>query len=131
MAYLKPPWFVRKIGNKIAQAFGAGGSSTLTVPGRRTGEPKTVPVIVVDVDGTRYLVSTRGESEWVRNIRAAGGGELKRKGTTERFSATEVPPDERPPILDAYRARAGRTVKSYFEKLPDPADHPTFRVTPG
>ena len=130
MAYLRPPFFVRKIGNNLAMWFGAGGSYTLVVPGRSTGTPQQIPVVPAELDGTKYLVSTRGESEWVRNLRAAGACELRRKRTTERFTAVEVPVGERGPIIDRYRATAGRTVTTYFTKLPDPADHPAFRLEP-
>jgi deazaflavin-dependent oxidoreductase (nitroreductase family) len=130
MAYLKPPWFTRKVFNPLAMRFGMGGSVTVVVPGRRTGEPQKIPVIPVDLDGSRYLVSTRGESEWVRNLRAAGGGELRSKRSVENFRATEVPAAERSPILAAYRKLAGRTVETYFSKLPDPGDHPVFRIEP-
>lgn len=83
-------------------------------------------MIPVEVGGARYLVCPRGETEWVKNLRAAGGvGELEPDG---RFSATEVPVGERAPILEHYREVAGAAVKGLFEKLPDPADHPVFRI---
>ena len=72
-------------------------------------------------------MSTRGESDWVKNLRAAGGGELRRKGQAEKVRAVELPVEERPPVIAAYRAKAGREVDTYFKKLPDPADHPVFR----
>ena len=130
MAYLKPPLFVRRVFNPLAMRFGIGGAITLVVPGRRTGHLQKVPVIPVDHDGARYLVSTRGEADWVRNLRAAGGkGELRSRATTEAFRATEVPVDERPPII-RLRPVAGQTADSYFAKLPDPVDHPVFRIEP-
>lgn len=128
MAYLKPPFFVRKIGNTLVMRFGAGGASTLSVAGRKTGALQDVPVIPFDHAGGRYLVSTRGESEWVRNLRVAGTCELRRKRDVQTWRATEVPVAEREPILAAYREKAGRTVTTYFTQLPDPADHPTFRL---
>ena len=94
------------------------------------GEPADIPVITVDVDGIRYLVSTRGESEWVRNVRANPTVTLATKVGTARFTATEVPVPQRDPVLTAYRAKAGKTVDGYFAKLPDPADHPVFSLTP-
>lgn len=132
MAYLRPPLLVRKVFNRVAMALGLAGSTVLAVPGRRTGEMQEIPVIPVDHDGSRYLVSTRGESEWVRNLRAAGGRvELRRRGRpAERYRAVEVPVDERGPVIEAYRAKAGRTVEAYWRKLPDPVDHPTFRLEP-
>lgn len=128
MAYLKPPFFAQRVFNPLAMRFGISGTRTLVVRRRRSGAAQRVPVIPVDHDGARYLVSTRGESQWVRNLRAAGRGELRGKGGTQAFRATEVPAAERPPILAAYRSTAGKTVTGYFKKLPDPTDHPTFRV---
>ena len=128
MAYLKPPIFVQRVFNPLAQRFGIGGAERLVVPGHRTGHPTTTPLIPVEHGGARYLVSTRGESEWVRNLRAAGGGELGRGGAAKHFLATEIPANERPQIIAAYRQKAGKTTETYFKKLPDAADHPIFRM---
>ncbi len=131
MAYLRPPAFQRKVFNSLAMRFGIGGSTAFTVAGRKSGKALSIPVIPVETGGGRYLVSTRGEAEWVRNLRAAAGKcELTRKGKTEKLQATEVPTGERGPILEAYRKVAGSVVKSYFAKLPDAADHPTFKIEP-
>ena len=126
MAYLKPNAFTRKVFNPIAMRMGIGGSTTLVVPRRRTGAPQRIPVIPVEHEGSRYIVSTRGESDWARNLRAAGRVELG----SRTLRATEVPVEERAPILEAYRKKAGRTVETYFKQLPDPADHPVFRLEP-
>ena len=128
MAYLKPGWITRKVFNPIAMKLGAFGTATLVVRGRASGEERIVPVIPIEVGGVRFVVSTRGESDWVRNVRAAGSVELRRKGGSEKLGAVELPVEERPPILTAYRAKAGREVETYFKKLPDPADHPVFRL---
>jgi deazaflavin-dependent oxidoreductase (nitroreductase family) len=129
MAYLRPGFFIRRIANPLASVFGA--ATTLAVRGRQSGEWKTVPVNVLDVDGERYLMAVRGETEWVRNLRAAGAGELRRRGKVEPFRATEVvDADERARIVGAYLDRYGRQVKAQFERLPDPADHPVFRIEP-
>jgi deazaflavin-dependent oxidoreductase (nitroreductase family) len=128
MAYLKPPAVTRRLANPLAMRLNGHGVATLTVVGRRTGVPRRVPVIPVDVDGSRYLVSPYGESEWVRNLRTAGKGELSRKGRTEGFQAVEVPVDQRGPVIARYREVAGRVVRSSFAKLPDARDHPVFRT---
>jgi deazaflavin-dependent oxidoreductase (nitroreductase family) len=131
MAYIKPPAFTQKVFNPLAMRFGISGSNMLSVRGRRSGEPRRVPVIPVEQGGARYLVSPRGETEWVRNLRAAGGhAELGKTGALQQIQATEVPADESGPILAAYQRKAGRMVAAFFAKLPDPADHPVFRVTP-
>jgi deazaflavin-dependent oxidoreductase (nitroreductase family) len=128
MAYIRPPWFVQKVFNPLAMMTGMSGAATLAIRGRTSGAVRKVPVIPVEVDGAKYIVSTRGESEWVRNLRAAGEAELTRKGQTERVRATEVPAAERGPIIEAYRKVAGKTVEPYWKSLPDAADHPVFRV---
>ena len=131
MAYLKPPVFVRHVFNPLAMRSGLGGSSTLVVARRRSGEEQRVPVIPVEHAGARYLVSTRGESDWVRNLRAAGGaGELRDRTGPQPFRATELPLQERAPIIAAYRSKAGKAVAGYWKKLPDPTDHPVFRIDP-
>jgi deazaflavin-dependent oxidoreductase (nitroreductase family) len=130
MAYLKPNSFVKNVFNPIAKKFGLSGTNELIVKRRKTGEEQSIPVIPVEHDGARYIVSTRGESDWVRNIRAAGGCEIRTKSGSEQFSVTEVPVAERSPIIASYRAKAGKTVDTYWDKLPDDADHPVFRIEP-
>jgi len=127
VAYLKPDFVTKSIANPLMRWLGV--KPTLAVRGRSSGEWRTVPVNVLDDDGARYLVAVRGETEWVRNLRAAGGGEIRRRGKTEPFRITEVPVADRPPIISAYRERWEREVKKIFEQLPDPTDHPVFRIT--
>jgi deazaflavin-dependent oxidoreductase (nitroreductase family) len=129
MAYLRPGFFLRRIANPLASLFGA--ATTLAVRGRQSGEWKAVPVNVLALDGERYVMAVRGETEWVRNLRAAGSGELRRRGKAEPFRAEEIrEPDDRARIVRAYLDRWGRQVKSVFDKLPDPGDHPVFRIEP-
>jgi hypothetical protein len=130
MAYLKPNVFTQKVFNPLAMRAAMGGSQALIVARRASGEPQRIPMIPVEHGGARYIVSTRGESDWVKNLRAAGGrGELVGKGEGgARFQATELPLAEREPVIAAYRAVAGRTVEAYWKKLPDAKDHPVFRI---
>ncbi|HET9200683.1 MAG TPA: nitroreductase/quinone reductase family protein [Dehalococcoidia bacterium] len=129
MVYLKPLWTTQKVFNPIAMRFGLSGVETLSVRKRRSGELEQVPVIPVEHEGSRYIVSPRGETDWVRNLRAAGGrGQLGRGDSVELFQATEVPVEERAGIIEIYRKKAGRTVESFWKTLPNPADHPTFRL---
>ena len=128
MAYLKPGAITRRIFNPLAMKLGFWNVETLVVPRRKSGEPQSVPVIPLEHEGARYVVSTRGESDWVRNLRAAGGGELRRKGEAQKVRVVELPVEERPPVIAAYRAKVGQEVDQYFKKLPDPADHPVFRL---
>lgn len=125
MAYLKPPWFTARVFNRVAMATGLSGTQTLTVT-RRSGGPQRIPVVVPEVDGVRYLVSTRGESDWVKNVRAYPNVEVN----GVRYVANEVPVEHRGRILAAYRPLAGKVVEGYWRKLPDDADHPVFALTP-
>jgi deazaflavin-dependent oxidoreductase (nitroreductase family) len=131
VSYLKPPAFTRRLANPLAMKLNARGVATLTLAGRRTGAARKVPVIPVEVSGSRYLVSPYGESDWVRNLRAAGQGELSRKGRSEAFRAVEIPVGQRGPVISRYREVAGRTLDSFFTKLPDARDHPVFQIDPG
>jgi hypothetical protein len=76
LAYLKPPGFTRRVVNPVASKLRLGGVEQLTVTGRRTGLPRHVPIIPVQVGSRRYLVAPYGVSDWVKNLRAAGQGEL-------------------------------------------------------
>ena len=67
-----------------------GPNVLLTVPGRKSGLPRTTPVALLEIDGRRWLVGTYGDVHWVRNLRAAGGGEIRRGSRTERVLAHEL-----------------------------------------
>jgi deazaflavin-dependent oxidoreductase (nitroreductase family) len=129
--YRKPPWWLKHIGNRFAPR-NAKLVAQLSVPGRASGQWRTTPVVVLEHDGERYLVAPGGQTEWARNLRAAGRGRLIRRAHVEQVIAEEVPPQDRPAVLAAYLSRYGRmpTVKAGFRALPDSADHPTFRLTP-
>lgn len=105
-----------------------GLAAILTVPGRRTGTPCHVTLIPWEVEGTWYLMSQYGVTDWVRNLRAAGRGELRRKGRSEAFNAIEVDGDERDRVLVAFSARTPKPFSRDFDQRPSAADHPTFRV---
>jgi deazaflavin-dependent oxidoreductase (nitroreductase family) len=125
--YVPSGFVMAHIVNPIVQRL--GGTLVLTVPGRQSGRPRTVPLgRPFDVDGVRYLVGGGGETQWVRNLRDAGRGTLRFHGATTPFHAVEIVGSERDQIVAAYRAKQGRTVDGFFRQLPDPADHPVFRV---
>jgi hypothetical protein len=130
MADLKPPTMVTKIFNKLAMHSTLWDVHTLEVARRNAADPQRVPVIPLEYEGSLFVVSTRGESDWVKNVRAAGVVRLGQKGNFTTYSATHVPADERPAILTAYRKKAGREVNGYWKRLPGDPDHPTFRLTP-
>jgi len=110
-------------------ATGAVHSQTLTVMKRFSKQPQKIPVTPVEVDGVKYLVSTRGEAEWVKNVRVDPNVTLTTKSRTTKYVANETPVANRPPILNAYKSHAGKVVEGYFRKLPDPSDHPVFTLT--
>jgi deazaflavin-dependent oxidoreductase (nitroreductase family) len=144
--YRAPGWFTRNVANR-AVAFltrhGVSllGSRVLAVRGRSSGAWRTTPVNLLDLDGHRYLVSARGEGQWVRNLRAAGAGELRVGRRTEPFRARELPDAERVPVLRAYLQRWRLEVGVFFDGVgPASSDaeiaaiagrHPVFEVLPG
>jgi hypothetical protein len=82
----------------------------------------------LDYGGARYLVSGGGETHWVRNLRAAGQGELRKGHMQESFHAVEVHGGEHDRVVAAYREHMGWRARSFFAALPDPADHAVFRI---
>jgi deazaflavin-dependent oxidoreductase (nitroreductase family) len=84
--------------------FGRHPTYLLTVRGRKSGQPRTTPVSVVERDGQRYLFAPYGVVDWVRNLRAAGAATLTRGRRAEEIRATELPGDE-----------AGRVLKAFIE----------------
>ena len=120
MAYLKSPALVTKIFNKLAMHSTLWDVHTLEVARRNAVDPQRVPVIPVEHEGSLFVVSTRGESDWVKNVRAAGIVRLGQKGNFETYAATEVPADERSDILTAYRKKAGREMSGYRKKPAGP-----------
>jgi deazaflavin-dependent oxidoreductase (nitroreductase family) len=123
------PWLVKNVINPIMLL--TGGFPTVTVNGRRTGKPYRTPINVVEMPGGElYLVSPRGETTWSRNLRETGVCVLKLRGQERQYRASEVDPAARPPIIAAYLQRWGSQTGKDFEKLPDPLDHPTFRLEP-
>jgi deazaflavin-dependent oxidoreductase (nitroreductase family) len=148
--YVRPGWFTNHVFNPIVAGLtriglSVWGSRRLRVRGRKSGEWRTNPVNLLTFDDDRYLVAPRGETQWVRNLRVAGDGELRVGQRTEPFRATEISDEEKPPILRAYLKRwkaevgiffGGVSAKSSEEELRRIAsDHPVFRIeavsTPG
>jgi deazaflavin-dependent oxidoreductase (nitroreductase family) len=93
------------------------GSRVLSVPGRTTGKPQQVPVNLLEKDGRRYLVAIRGNTQWVRNVRVAGGAQLRVGRRREEVSLTELPLEERVAVLRLYLARWGWEVSQFVEGI--------------
>ena len=126
--YRKPDWFTVKVFQPLIARLGI--APTLTVRGRTSGRTFTVPVLPLDFQGRRYLVAPRGNTQWARNLRASGEAELKAGGRRRRVKATEIPPAQRKPLVDAYiqqnGARYGSFLAKEFAEMPNPEDHPVF-----
>ena len=108
------------------------GSRVLSVRGRKSGEWRSTPVNPLSYRGGRYLVSPRGQTQWVRNTRAAGGGELRVGRRVEAFTATELPDAQKPELLREYLKRWKFEVGMFFEGVgPDASDQKLLQIAPG
>ncbi len=134
--------FADRIGDALFMALLRAGvkigtMSLLTVRGRKSGQPHTVPVLLVEQDGHRWLVAPYGVVQWVRNLRAAGTATLTRGRRSEVISVTELPAQEAAPILKQYLFKA-TAARPYFDATKDsPLEafereaprHPVFQIT--
>jgi deazaflavin-dependent oxidoreductase (nitroreductase family) len=114
-SYKAPDWFAKHIFNPAVETLTRAGvsvlgSRVLRVHGRQSGLWRETPVNLLGLDDRHYLVAPRGETQWVRNLRASGGGELRVGRGTQGFTAREIDDDEkaaRPPRLPEALARVG------------------------
>jgi hypothetical protein len=149
-AYRPPAAWYRRL-NWLGVALTSMGLAprnavTLEVRGRTSGRIRRLPVVRTRYDGHDHLVALAGESQWVRNVRAADGCAVIRRGRARRVHLDEVPATDRAEVIDAYlragRARGGdeaaaRQARSYFGVDPDAtleeidavaAYYPVFRI---
>src|SRR5580658_4420502 len=144
--YRKPGFFTTRVMNRFVLVMmrlglSVWGSRILEARGRTSGRPRRTPVNLLDVDGRQYLVSPRGEGQWVRNVRADGGrlALLLGRRREERI-AEELPDTEKSPILRAYLSKWKMEVGVFFDGVSaDSAeedlrriapDHPVFLLSP-
>ncbi|QXC60222.1 nitroreductase family deazaflavin-dependent oxidoreductase [Aquihabitans sp. G128] len=118
--YLEPGWFTRNVFNRLVRrstrmGLSLMGSRELRVRGRKSGEWRSTPVNLLVVDGQRYLVAPRGEAQWVRNIRVAGGGELRVGRRVEPFTVVEVADGDKAPILRPYLKQWKWEIGAFFD----------------
>ncbi len=141
--YDKPDFMTKHLLNPAVAFFtrmglSLRGSRVLAVRGRTSGEWRTTPVNLLHLEGRRYLVAPRGETQWARNVRVSGGGELRLGSKREEFRVAELPDAEKPPVLRAYlklwKMETGRFFDGVTHESPD-ADviriaplHPVFRI---
>jgi deazaflavin-dependent oxidoreductase (nitroreductase family) len=141
--YRAPGWFTRNVFNQTVafltrQGISVLGSRVLAVRGRTSGQWRTTPVNLLSYEGCRYIVAPRGETQWVRNLRVAGTGELRVGKRAEEFRGRELADEEKVPVLRAYLKRWKAEVGIFFEGVgPDSSDeqisaiapkHPAFEV---
>ena len=142
--YLRPGAFTNRVFNPLVawlvhRGMGLKGAAILEVRGRKSGERRTTPVNPLPLDGERYLLAPRGETEWVRNIRVAGRGTLITKRGRTEFGVVELPDSEKLPIIRAYLKEWAWEVGAFFDGVgADSSDeqlaaiagkHPIFRIT--
>jgi deazaflavin-dependent oxidoreductase (nitroreductase family) len=143
--YRAPGWFTRHVFNRaIAASTRLGlsiwGSRVLEIPGRRSGVPRRVPVNLLAFGGASYLVAPRGETQWVRNLRANGDRLVLIRGNhREAWEAEPIDDAAKGPVLRAYLKRWKAEVGIFFDGVgPDSPDedvtriaprHPVFRIT--
>jgi deazaflavin-dependent oxidoreductase (nitroreductase family) len=140
--YHKPSGFVKAMnsffGLLASRGLIPGGTALLQVKGRRSGQTRSTAVTWIEHDSQRYLVAPRGNTEWVRNVKAAGGEASLKRGKSEQVRLEEVPVDQRAPIIQTYLKKTARVTKREFGIEPDAPieefqriapDHPVFRIT--
>ena len=135
--YKEPGWFTKHVFNRVVAVFtrmgvSVWGSRVLRVRGRKSGEMRTVPVNLLKFEDVQYLVAPRGETQWVRNLRAAdGNGELALGKKVEKFHAVELSDDEKPLVLRAYLKRWKAEVGVFFDGVSaDSPDDDVARIAP-
>jgi deazaflavin-dependent oxidoreductase (nitroreductase family) len=144
--YQRAGWFTTNVFNRLVAALTRAGvsvygSRVLEVKGRKSGEWRHTPVNLLRYENGDYLVSPRGHTQWVKNLRVSGQGRLRVGKRTQSFTAVEVAEDERPPVLRAYLKKWKFEVGVFFAGVgpesPDDElrrianDHPVFRLTIG
>jgi deazaflavin-dependent oxidoreductase (nitroreductase family) len=142
--YVEPGWFTRNVFNRAIgfltrHGVSVWGSRELRVRGRTSGEWRTVPVNLLTFDGDQYLVAPRGQTQWVRNIRVAGGGELRVGRRVQAFEVTELADEAKVEVLRAYLRRWKMEVGVFFDGVSAASTddeiaaiaprHPVFLVT--
>jgi deazaflavin-dependent oxidoreductase (nitroreductase family) len=102
---VRPPWWLKPANkvfiqmSRLGMSFGGESPVVLTVPGRKSGTPRSTPVTPMTVDGKRYVVGGFPGADWVRNVRAAGEVTLSRGRRRERVRMVELPAEEAGPLL--------------------------------
>ena len=134
--YLQPGWFTKNVFNRLVVwltrlGVSVRGSRELRVRGRTSGEWRRTPVNLLQHDGRRYLVAPRGRTQWVRNVEAAGSGELRVGRRVETFRASPVADADKVDILRDYLRHWKWEVGAFFDGVgPDAPDEELRRIAP-
>jgi deazaflavin-dependent oxidoreductase (nitroreductase family) len=105
---IRPPWWLKPMNkvfigmSRLGMSFGGESPMVLTVPGRKSGKPRSTPITPMTVDGKRYVVGGFPGADWVRNARAAGQATLQRGRHTERVRMVELSPEDARPLLRVF-----------------------------
>jgi deazaflavin-dependent oxidoreductase (nitroreductase family) len=134
-SYKQPDWFTTHFVNPLLKGLhrlgiSVQGSQTLAVRGRKSGEMRTNPINPFELDGRTYLLAPRGNTQWVRNMRAAGQGELRSGRKVRHFHATEVPDSEKLPLMRLYMDKWSWEVKGFLGIDADASDEEIERILP-
>jgi deazaflavin-dependent oxidoreductase (nitroreductase family) len=134
--YIEPGIWTRVFNSMVALATRLGvtvwGSRQLYVRGRSSGELRQTPVNLLTFEGRRYLVAPRGITQWVRNIRVAGEGELRLGRRIEKFIPVELDDEQKPAILRAYLKRWKFEIGAFFQGVgPDASDEQLLAIASG
>ncbi len=133
--YRRPGWFTKHVFNPAVAALtrlgvSLRGSRVLEVRGRRTGEWRRTPVNPLELNGNRYLVAPRGNTQWAKNMRSNPEGRLLLGRRVEPFTAVEVADADKPPILREYLKRWKWETGTFFAVGPDATDEDLTRIAP-
>jgi deazaflavin-dependent oxidoreductase (nitroreductase family) len=120
--YIRPDWFTEHVFNRCVQGLtkigvSVAGSRVLRVRGRKSGEWRSNPVNLLTIDGQHYLVAPRGTTQWVRNLRASGTGELRLGRRVDAFRGVEVADADKIPMLREYVRRWSWEAAKFFEGI--------------
>jgi deazaflavin-dependent oxidoreductase (nitroreductase family) len=134
-SYKQPDWFTTHVVNPLLKGLhrlgiSVQGSQTLAVRGRKSGEMRTNPINPFELDGKTYLLAPRGNTQWVRNMRAAGQGELRSGRKVRHFHVTEVPDSEKLPLMRLYMDKWSWEVKGFLGIDADASDEEIERILP-
>lgn len=133
--YRKPSkagrFFHRLIAALAKYGVSLAGTRLLYVRGRKTGAWRTLPVNVLNYAGERYVVSPRGQTQWVRNLRAAGTGKLRLGRRVENFRGVELADQDKPALLRAYLQKWSWQVGTFFDGLNAGSSDAEFRHVAG